>query len=81
MAMAMVADRTSAYRAPREQSLGNMSFEDARVYMTCALSEPTKARAIVAQVRSDPNIFARFDYREQTILKGIYGDVHSWNAR
>ena len=77
--MATVADRTNTYRAPREQSLGNMSFEDIRLYMTCALSEPAKARAVVSEVRANPNIFARFDYREQTILKGIYGDVRSWN--
>lgn len=81
MAMATVADRTSTYRAPRDQSLVNLSFEDARLYMTCALSEPSKARAIVAQVRADPNIFAKFDYREQTILKGIYGDVRSWHPQ
>lgn len=79
--MATVAERTIIYRAPRDQSLGDMSFEDARLYMTCALSEPSKARTIVAQVRADPNVFARFDYREQTILKGIYGDVRSWNPQ
>lgn len=78
--MTTVADRhINTYQAPCEQLLGTMSFEDARMYMTCALSEPTKARAIVAQVRSGPDIFARFSYREQTILKGIYGDIRSWN--
>ncbi len=81
MAMTSVANRANIYQAPCEQSLVYMSFEDARLYMTSALGEPAKARAVVAQVRANPNLFTRFDYREQTILKGIYGDVRSWNSQ
>ena len=56
-----------------------MSFEEARHYMTDALRDPQRARAVIREVRETSGVFARFNHRERTILGGIYGDLVTWH--
>jgi hypothetical protein len=58
----------------------NGEFNVLRLRLTNALGNVSDAKHLVSSIRSNPESFTRFSYREQTILAGIYGDLCSYLA-